>query len=61
MQPWITHIDSGPGTSDYTLCGASLDQDAVTVGGSFFVSPRKITCPGCRETIKFCRNKAIKI
>ena len=61
MPAGITHLDAGPGTSDFTLCGASLDQDAVTVGASFSVSPRKITCPECIGTIKFCRDKAIKI
>lgn len=47
-----------PVSSDFTLCGLTLDGDTKTAGG-FEITKEKVDCKVCIDLVKFC--KSIKL
>lgn len=47
-------------SSDYTLCGDTLDGDDNTLGAFRNVEVKYVTCPTCVRIIRYCQTLKVK-
>lgn len=57
--PSVIHLE-GPGGTDFTVCGITMDGDPGTAGPFVLRKRGPVTCPGCIEMIKRCRGARFK-
>lgn len=56
--PTVLHLHHP--TTDYTLCGITMDGDEATAGGFETVESAAVTCPDCVAIINHCRGVRTK-